>query len=171
MVVVVVVSGVAVVAVVDEPELDAPEVEVAVEVLDTDEPADAPAIVVVVAAWELDPPATATPMPTLATTAVNPTATVVRRIRTNASSRERAPSVRNGRSGEGAMTAPFSVGPTRSMGHRWVHDTGPADELARNRLGSACESTAPVPVHAQAVHSQGAHRLVTPAIQGAVRCF
>jgi hypothetical protein len=92
--VVVVVVGVAlVVGVVVERDVD-PALDDDATALPDVEATDDDPVVVVVELWCVEPPATATPMPTVATTAATPTATVARRIRTRDSSRARVASLR-----------------------------------------------------------------------------
>ena len=129
----------------DEPdEPDEPEVvaEVAVEVVPVVEVVDVdPVVEVVDVVADVARVATVrgahrrrcrTPMPTAATVAVRPMATVARRMRTRAASRDRAASsVRWRGRGGGAMGAPFvSGGPRdrRSRSDRW----GPAHRTRRS---------------------------------------
>jgi hypothetical protein len=111
-----------VVVVGDVPETEAPEVVVVVDVPEAEAPevvvvdpvAAGATVVVVEDACAAVCPATPTPMPTAATVAVTPMATVARRMRTSASSRERdAPALRGRWRGVGTMTAPFVDGTGR----------------------------------------------------------
>jgi hypothetical protein len=87
-----VVVGVEVAAAVDPVEAE-PDGEdaVVVELVDVVVEPVVP-VVVVVDVWWVDAPATATPIPAAATVAVSPIATVARRMRTRAASRERTAS-------------------------------------------------------------------------------
>jgi hypothetical protein len=116
-VVVVVVLGVEVVAVVDaEPSSPEEVVEVVDDVGVDVEVVDGSAVDVVVEVVPLcpDAPATVMPMPAAATVAVTPRATVARRMRTRAASRDRAAPWGERLSGVGAMASPFVVGRPRS---------------------------------------------------------
>ena len=102
----------------DDPvvEVDGVVVEAALEPFEVE--------VVKVDAWWVDAPATAIPIPTAATVAVRPMATVARRIRTSASSLDRAASLRERGSAGGTMTAPFVRDPARAVGSwRWGNPT------------------------------------------------
>jgi hypothetical protein len=110
--VVVVVVGAAVVAVVDAAEVEPDDaaagvvsVVAVVPVVDVDVEVEEP--VVAVDAWWVVAPATATPIPAAATVAVRPMATVARRMRTRAASRERVASFFWRCSGGSAIAAPF----------------------------------------------------------------
>ena len=84
-----------------EADADAPEVVVAVVPV-----VPVVAVVPVAAEWAIGDPM-ATPMPTAATVAVTPMATVARRMRTRASSRGEMLSERGRLRGWGTMASPF----------------------------------------------------------------